>query len=893
MSSRTTRHERNKATSDREPTTPVLHLWPLWLLFLASGCAALIYEVVWFQLLQLSIGSSAISLGVLLSAFMGGMCLGSLLLPRFVSPARHPLRVYALLELVIGVMGIISLVGIPLATTLYSQLAGTGTSDVLMRATICLICLLPPTMLMGATLPAIARWVEPTPQGASRLGFFYGANIVGAVLGCLLAGFYLLRLYDLSTATYVAVAINFLAAAIGWLASHVIPYESQASLAESVDGHQRQGSKVTDDKPWVGAHLRAHWAVYMAIFLSGSCALGAEVMWTRQLALVLGATVYSFSIILAVFLAGLGMGSTCGAVLARRLASPGTMLGWFQLLAAGSLAWASLMLAKSIPYWPFLAELATSPWHVFPTDILRAACAVLPGAFCWGASFPLALAAVTHGQRDTGRLVGLVYAANTFGSIVGAISFSVIVIGWLGTQAGQRSLIVVSGAAAILMIVSSLAAQKRRGEQHQSAFVWASAPTIALLLGGTVIFGWLVPETPAELIGFGHRLPYFRFHDKIGNDPLPEFIYTHEGMNASIAVSKHEDGNRGLHVNGKVVASTGFLDMRLQRLLGHLPALIHKEPKSVLIVGCGAGVTAGTFTCYPSIERIVICEIEPLIPTVAGKYFVQENHRVMNDPRVEVHVDDARHFMLTSKEKFDIITSDPIHPWVKGAASLYSLEYFELCKQRLQPGGVVTQWVPLYETNVATVQSELATFFTAFPQATVWCNEMDAIGQQPTTFGEGQTRGLSHDVVLLGQQEATQVDVAALADRIAKNDQVRAALQMLELADPLTLLSTFAGQGSDLKEWLAEAQINRDANLRLQFLAGLAVSEHASPQILSAIVERRTFPDGLFVNELENPQSELLLSALRDNIADDTEGEDLLRELRKAVDALQQAPAKK
>ncbi|MAR08628.1 MAG: SAM-dependent methyltransferase [Blastopirellula sp.] len=882
MSSRTTPHAGSETSSVHESTTRATHVVLLLLLFLASGCAALIYEIVWFQLLQLSIGSSAVSLGVLLSAFMGGMCLGSLFLPRFVSPQYHPLRIYALLELAIGVLGMISLLGIPLVTTLYSQLASTGSSDVLMRATICLICLLPPTVLMGATLPAVARWVEPTAQGASRLGFFYGANIVGAVLGCLLAGFYLLRIYDLTTATYVAVAINFLAAALALIAARWIPYAPQCLSEEDREGHSESAAAT----PWVGAHLRTHWLVYVAILLSGCCALGAEVIWTRQLALVLGATVYSFSIILAVFLTGLGLGSSCGALLARRLAAPGAMLGWFQLLAAGSLVWASVMLAKSIPYWPFLAELATSPWHVFPTDILRAACAVLPGAFFWGASFPLALAAVTGGQRDTGRLVGLVYAANTLGSIVGALSFSVILIGWTGTQLGQQSLIVGCGIAATLAMVSASVAQKRRGEAPQAGWLWGNAPVIGLLSASTVLFVWLVPQTPAELIGFGHRLPYFRFHDKIGNDPLPEFIYTEEGMNASVAVSKHEDGNRGFHVNGKVVASTGFLDMRLQRMLGHLPALIHKQPKSVLVVGCGAGVTAGTFTCYPSVERIVICEIEPLIPEVAGTYFVQENHRVMNDPRVEVHIDDARHFMLTTNEKFDIITSDPIHPWVKGAASLYSLEYFELCKQRLRPGGVVTQWVPLYETNVPAVKSELATFFAAFPQATVWCNEMDALIQPPTTFNEGQPRGLSHDIVLLGQQQATQVDVAALAERIAENDQLRAALQALELADPVTLLSTFAGQASDLQEWLADAQMNRDANLRLQFLAGLAVSEHASPQILGDIVEQRTYPEGLFVNGAETPQAELLLSAIRGNIADDAEGEDLLRELRKTMDAL-------
>jgi spermidine synthase len=864
---------RAQAHGRRHAMERAAYVLPLLILFSASGCAALIYEIVWFQRLQLAIGSSAISLGVLLGAFMGGMCLGSLLYPRFVSAKQHPLRVYAYLEMAIGGLGVASLIVVPLATRFYSQFASTGNSDLLMRATISMICLLPPTILMGATLPAIARWMKPTPSGASRLGLFYGANIAGAVFGCLLAGFYLLRLYDLATATYVAVAINFSAGLIGWLLSKVLPYcPTQLPVQQSTERENQRNRASTSP-------LR-EWPAYLAISLSGVCALGAEVIWTRQLSLVLGPTVYSFSIILAVFLAGLGLGSTFGAVLTRQLKNPGRALAWAQLLAAGSIAWASFMLAKSIPYWPFLAELATSPWHVFPMDVIRAACAVLPGAIVWGASFPIALATVAGRERDTGRLVGRIYAANTIGAIVGAIGFSVFFVGWIGMQSGQRALVGVAGLAAALMIIASMRSTKPRPNTDKKMPWVLNAIVFTCFAAATAVFAWSVPDTPAELIGFGHRLPYFRYHERIGNDPVPDFIYVAEGMNASIAVSTRHDGYRGFHVNGKAVASNGLLDMRLQRMLGHWPSLIHGEPKSILVVGCGTGVTAGTFTCYPSVKRIVICEIEPLIQTAASKYFAEANHRVMDDPRVEVNFDDARHFVFATNEKFDIITSDPIHPWVKGAASLYSREYFELCKKRLAPGGIVTQWVPLYETNLETVKSGIATFCAAFPHVTVWCNQLEPRG----LAGDVPSGGIAHDIMLLGQVDATKIDIAALADRMASNRKVHAALDELDLADPNILLSTFVGRGTELEPWLAGAQINKDANLRLQFLAGIAVSEHASPDIFASMIKHRTYPDDLFLGTIEGSNE-----GSNEGSDGDSDGESLLRELREIVEEIKRS----
>jgi spermidine synthase len=278
--------------------------------------------------------------------------------------------------------------------------------------------------------------------------------------------------------------------------------------------------------------------------------------------------------------------------------------------------------------------------------------------------------------------------------------------------------------------------------------------------------------------------------------------------------------------------------MRLQRMLGHLPALIHPGPRSVLIVGFGAGVTAGTFVVHPEIQRIVICEIEKLIPPAATRFFARENHNVLNDPRTQVYFDDARHFVLTTPEKFDIITSDPIHPWVKGTAALYSKEYFETVKQHLNPGGVVTQWVPLYESSPETVQSELATFFDVFPGGTVWANN---------------NGGQGYDVVLLGQAGDTRIDVDQMDARLNRPDQapVLQSLQEAGLQSAIDLLANYYGSAGDLRPWLRDAAINRDMSLRLQYLAGMGVNFNNAPLIGSDIRRYRRFPRTLFTGSLE------------------------------------------
>src|SRR5262249_26727512 len=245
------------------------------LLFIGSGCAALIYEIVWFQVLQLVVGASAISLAVLLGTFMGGMFAGSLLLTRYVSPAEHPLRVYAKLEGMIGVCGAMLIVLMPVVGQLYTAADG-GAGSIVLRAAVSVILLLPPTMLMGATLPAISRYVEATPSGLAWLGFFYGGNIFGAVIGCLAAGFYLLRVHDLTTASLTAVALNTIVASFSLLLSKRAPYAASESVAAVIKGSNSWKPR----------------GIYVAIALSGLTALGAEVVWTRLLSLLFGATTY-------------------------------------------------------------------------------------------------------------------------------------------------------------------------------------------------------------------------------------------------------------------------------------------------------------------------------------------------------------------------------------------------------------------------------------------------------------------------------------------------------------------------------------------------------------------------------------------------------------------------
>jgi spermidine synthase len=786
---------------ESQPASPgASRLLPLLPMLLAgSGCAALIYEIVWYQLLQLAIGSTAVSLGVLLATFMGGLCLGSLGMARLGGLRQHPLRLFALIEAGIAVCGILVLFGLPYIDRIYVAGAEHGLPGMLLRGFIAAVCLLPPTILMGASLPAISRWIESTPSGASWWGFLYGANTAGAVFGCLLAGFYLLRLYNTATATYVAASINLAVALTTYLLALRAPVQASGA-SESA-----QVSVEDQETPW---------AVYITIGISGACALGAEVIWTRLLGMMLGTTVYVFSIILAVFLTGLAMGTLCGSWMSRAV-RPRLALGWCQILQTAGIAWAACMITQSLPYWPIDAMLSTSPWYTFQLDLVRCLWAILPAAFLWGASFPFALGAVASPGKDPGRLVGGVYAANTLGAIVGALSVSLWLVPWIGTQYSQRVLLMASAVSALFVLLPHAWNQRSK----------ALAAALLVSMGVAELLAWSVHPIPWEVTAYGRRIT--------NSTGQSELLYTAEGRNSSVAITRWNDGSVEICVNGHVEATTTPFDMKLQRMVGHLPALLHPKPKSILGIGFGAGVSAGTFTRYPSIEKITICEIEPIIPPISTRFFGEQNYYVANDPRTHIVFDDARHYVLTTTEKFDIIASDPLDVFAKGTAGLYSTEYFEAVKRRLNPGGIFTLYVPLYESDLVTVKSELATFFEAFPYGTIWANTIE---------------GRGYDMVFMGQAEPAKINLNDVEERLARPDyaEVAQSLRGIGMYTPTDLFATYAGQKSDLGFWVQGSQLNRDRDLRLQYLAGWGIDSRKEDQIYREMLRHRRPPEDLF-----------------------------------------------
>ncbi len=742
--------------------------------------AALIYEIVWFQLLELVIGSTAVSLGVLLATFMGGMCIGSLMLPRLVPARRHPLRAYAAIEIGVAICGVLVLYAMPF---------------VLSRAVAAMI-LVPPTLLMGATLPVLSRCADD----AASLGFLYGINIAGAVFGCLLSGFYLLREFDVATATYVAVAVNATVATIA------------LAVARWVRGPGARYARTSSEGPSQTAAM-----VYVAIGLSGFCALAAETIWTRLLGVLFGASVYALSIIVAVFLVGLGIGSGIGSLLCRTLTKPREALGWCQLLLAAAIAWTAYNLSASLPYWPINPAIGSSGtgssvWFNFELDLDRAFWALLPPTLLWGASFPLALRAASSPGQDSAKLMARVYSANTLGAILGALAASLLLIAWIGSQHAQQLLIAVSALAGLLVLIEGVR--------------W---PRVALGAATVLVCGLLilsVPPLAKLLVAYGRYAATWAGKSDI--------VYAAEGVNSSVAVASFPNGIFTFHVAGKIQASNVPRDMRLQRMLGHLTTLTAAHPRSVLVIGCGAGITAGAVSIDPRVERETIAEIEPLVPKAAAAYFRDPNFDVLENPKVHVRLDDGRHYLLTTREQFDGITVDPLDPWVKGAANLYTKEFFEAMKRRLNPGGTVTMYIQLFETDTAAVKSALATFFQVFPNGTIWGNPY---------------QGQGHDMVLLGQAEPLHIDLDEMEQRFGYRDEsnkIPQSLAEVEMNSPEDLFATYAGRAWDLTQWLSGAAINRDRNLRMQYLAGLGLDLDEATSIYADILKFRQFPEDTF-----------------------------------------------
>ena len=346
----------------------------------------------------------------------------------------------------------------------------------------------------------------------------------------------------------------------------------------------------------------------------------------------------------------------------------------------------------------------------------------------------------------------------------------------------------------------------------------------------TIVVGaiavWSMPPVPGDLIAYGRRMAQ--------NKGQSEILYTAEGRNSSVAISRWNNGTVYVNVNGHVEATTEAFDMKLQRMVGHLPGLLHPDPKSVLGIGFGAGVSAGTFTRYPGIQKITVCEIEPVIPPASTRFFNKQDYDVFHNPKTHIVYDDARHYLMTTTEKYDIIASDPLDVFVKGTAALYSQEYFEAVKRHLNPGGYFSLYVPLYETDERTIKSELETFFQAFPNGTVWANTREGYG---------------YDMVFMGQAEPLKVNLEEVQKRLDRPDYapVLESLQDIGVNSAYDLFGTYAGQKSDVGQWTRGSEINHDSDLRLSYLAGWGINSNLEDYLYRQMLNYRKSPDNIFI----------------------------------------------
>jgi spermidine synthase len=495
-------------------------------------------------------------------------------------------------------------------------------------------------------------------------------------------------------------------------------------------------------------------------------------------------------------------------------------LGWVQLGLCVALAWAAYASMQSLPYWPINPSISSSPIYNFQLDLMRATWVMLPAAILWGASFPLALGAIAQRGQDPGYLVGYVYAANTVGAIVGALLTGLVLVGTVGSQFSQQLLIGLAAFSGILML---LPVGDTPEERRTPVPVFVLVICVAL---GAGLLARTVQPLPGILVAYGRYAATW-----LGQN---EVIYWAEGVTASVAVTRTPTGVLNYHNAGKVQASSEPQDMRLQRMLGHMTTLVPESPRRVLVIGLGAGVTAGAVSIDPMVEEQVIAEIEPLVPRTVSTYFAEHNFDVVRNPKVTVHLDDARHYLLTTDRTFDAITSDPLDPWVKGAATLYTREFFQLVKDRLNPGGVVTLFVQLYESTEEAVKSEIGTFLEAFPSGAVFAN---------TINGQG------YDLVLFGQADPSmRINVDAVQARLddPANAAIARSLAEIGIYSAIDLFSTYAGSREDMAGWLRDADINTDRNLRLQYLAGLGLNFYNADLIYRNMIRGSRFPGHLF-----------------------------------------------
>jgi spermidine synthase len=661
------------------------------LFLFVSGACALIYQVVWARQLLLIVGTTTAAVSTVLSVFMTGLGLGAWLLGSAADRSRAPLKLYAYLELGIGGYALALPTIIAMSSPAYvgvaRHLGGEPEFLLPVRVALGFLLLLVPTVLMGGTLPVLIRYMGRSAERfGAHLGILYGANLAGGVLGSLAAGFLLIR--DLGVQGASAVA------ATGNLGVGLAALLMAAWVRNDVDV-SREMPTVQGRTAILEAAPPLLWA---AVFLSGLLTMAFETLWTRILVFSLGSTVYAFTVILAVFLTGLTLGARLFVALEHRARPLYTLAA--ALMAAGV---AAILLApvstRSQDAITALSSRFGWTGNVFLAGtILWTALVVLVPATLMGLVLPLAMRLLVDDLAQAGRRVGTAYLVNTVGCVLGSLLAGFLLIPSLGLT---WALLLLAGVQVTLGWAFLYRAERSRGRSLRWLGVSGAVVVAALVVGSHFLRG-PNPFDPA-------------LRTDVAGTPV---IEAHrDGIGASVSVLRYADGEKRLRIDGFEAASNTFT-AGYMAMMTHIPMLLHPDPRRLLVICFGTGTTAGAGILYPGV-RVDVVDINRTVMEFAP-HFLGVNHGVAQHPRARLVVDDGRNFLLTTNERYDIITSEPMPPYYAGMVNLYSKEYYELARDRLTPGGLVVQWLPMHLLTLGESLGILKTVQDVFPETTLW-----------------------------------------------------------------------------------------------------------------------------------------------------------------------------
>jgi spermidine synthase len=790
--------------------------WLFLIAYTSSGLAGLIYQVCWTRLLTLSIGHTTGAASAVVAAFLGGLAVGAAAAGAFASrlTRRQALAVYALLELSVAAAALL----LPLEMRAFSPLLAwayaDGASAVLfptVRLLACLVMVFVPATALGATFPMAIRWFASEAQDrASAGGALYALNTAGAALGAVLAGFVLIPRFGVSGTTWIGVASSLFAAILVLAVARRVSDPARATSPRTAPAGR------TSSRTAAARVSEPQWLAALILGLSGFAALVHEIAWTRVLTMVFGPTTYAFSATLAAVITGIAVGSGAGAWMVARTRRPSSWLILVLAAAAAAGILTSSMAGGPLPR-SVAEQIAQAP-NLFSELIWRGglltAALILPTSVLVGAAFPLALAMIDDPSRSAARQFGSVYAINTVGSVAGSLAAGFVFIPALGLEHTLRIVTVCLLLAAVLVLSFAQLSRQRR-----TAGALASAAAIAIM----------VTSAPwdRELLASGLYM-YAPFVPKgVEIEPLLKagsLLYYREGAAATVSV-KRLTGTNTLAVDGKTDASNRG-DMLTQKLVAHLPLLLHPQPRDVAVIGLGSGVTVGAVLTHP-ISRVDVVEISREV-VEASHVFSTENRNALSDPRTNLLIADGRSHLQLSQRKYDVIISEPSNPWIAGIAALFTREFFLTARDRLAPGGLVCQWANAYNISDADLRAIVATFRSVFPDGTAWLVGAD-------------------DIVLIASDSALDDRIAALGERWQRPG-VADDLRQVGAVEPFALWSLFAAGPRELASYAGTAAVLTDDRMILEFsgpreLGARSAGENGA--MLAALLDENTAPPAI------------------------------------------------